>query len=751
MEEENNSERRSKEMEESDGAGNEMIEDSEAVSDKYRLDFALLAPLKLSLFPAKSFPSVVSECGNKDSVLRSEMYEIDSVKGTTTAAPKCAFSRNEEMDEYQSQLYSSIETPERKVVMQQTPMTNLALPMGENYQEEDNSFSRREQETNLHSSHSKPLSSMIQRVKQGSLLRRRSSSLPDIDRINLSEEMTGLGVGSELVLNSGELFRSESSSHQLHSQHYNEDLAILGTAMGSKSSSPYHDRVGALKSKTICGKTYSCSTTSLSYAEKEKPLTGMRSLPRINRSPMNDMSASTSSVRIPSHKGPITLAMSAVECAGSFGDLMNLMQFGGCSRNSPTNSEILAAAVPLETVTRSPSKTTMSTYQQSLGSQSNFSGEFVTSSISASDLHSQQIHQQLASPANFNRSVPKLNIHCAEDDGDDDKELEMVSWSNIPRSKSGTGYYRAKEEDTRSNRSLNRLYVIHGVDENEGLILATPEESLSRASSHSFSRSQSLSHSSSEASIDSGSIRLHSLHSEWGSGAPGNDPTRSSSSCCGVNLRSSPVPQSPPYEQSPSSSMKSYRGGPEAIENETNPTRRRSRSRSPNFLEGATAEIEQTSGRKREKSPKSPNRIDRPYLTRKDGVSNNNISAISRKGFYKPSASSASNSSMPCANIASRTNVSSPTITSDRKTGKTKASSGKIRKDENKYYLNDNDSQEQHNFQARHYTRAGGGVIMPTAVERAKRLSQLIQQRQHTQLQFSLNIVMVRVQTNESF
>jgi hypothetical protein len=130
--------------------------------------------------------------------------------------------------------------------------------------------------------------------------------------------------------------------------------------------------------------------------------------------------------------------------------------------------------------------------------------------------------------------------------------LEMVSWSNIPRSKSGTGYYRAKEEDTRSNRSLNRLYVIHGVDENEGLILATPEESLSRASSHSFSRSQSLSHSSSEASIDSGSIRLHSLHSEWGSGAPGNDPTRSSSSCCGVNLRSSPVPQSPPYEQSPS-------------------------------------------------------------------------------------------------------------------------------------------------------------------------------------------------------
>jgi len=62
----------------SETPSDEMIEE---VSDKYRLDFALLSPLKVSLYPAKSFPSVVAECGNRDSVLRLAMEEIEFPEG----------------------------------------------------------------------------------------------------------------------------------------------------------------------------------------------------------------------------------------------------------------------------------------------------------------------------------------------------------------------------------------------------------------------------------------------------------------------------------------------------------------------------------------------------------------------------------------------------------------------------------------------------------------------------------------------
>lgn len=309
----------------------------------YRLDFALLSPLKVSLFPAKSFPSVATECGNRDSILRLEMDEIEF--GESAMFPPS----------------SDCSPPERRVMMQQKEMTSCLTPtekivLEQNHDTGSSSVRKTPAPTPL----------VVRRVKQGSLLRRRSSSLPDIDRISFPQIM-GPGVDVDSV--KSELDILPPSNEIMEGSELNK------SQVGAKNNGKTLDSL--FKSNTICSKTYSSSSASLCFTRREndvnggrylhgKPLTGVQSLPRINRSPTsNDTIISSSSpLNIPSsrynNKSPIKLAMSAMECAGgggnagSFGDLMNLLQFGS-SRNSPTNSEILAAAVPLETVTKSSS------------------------------------------------------------------------------------------------------------------------------------------------------------------------------------------------------------------------------------------------------------------------------------------------------------------------------------------------------------------------------------------------------------
>lgn len=665
----------------------------EEVPDMYRLDFALLSPLKVSLFPAKSFPSV-TECGNRDSILRLEMNEIDLGKSFPS--------------------HDQVSPPfEERTMMQQKEMTSRLgssekIRLGQNH---ETVFGHINSPPNQEP---KVEALVIKRVKQGSLIRRRSSSLPDIDRINLPQQiMMGADVDADFIKSELDIF-----SHI-------EDETRSTLPNNGKNSKPLDS---LFKSNTICAKTYSSSSASLSFSKRNenymylhgKPLAGVQSLPRINRSPTpNDTysrKGGSSPLNIPSspNKSPSKLGMSGAEStgAGSFGDLMNLLQFGSC-RNSPTNSEILAAAVPLETVTTRSPITSHRVLGEAPSTSSNSSSQI---SITGSFFQSTPpwISNSSCASTLYNGAVPRLNICSAEDENDVEGSLQNPL-------KQGTYVYEEQHEKrSRTNKSLrHRLCAVQGVDEKDGIIITT-RESLSRPSSQS-SPSPSLCHSSSETSIESAaSFRIHSSHSEANLGT-----IPMSSSCCGVNLRNTPTPTSPPYETSPS--LLSKVGTPEALDLQQ-PCQ--SPKCPPHFL-GAATEIERNRSRKPEKSPKSPQRIDRSYLARKNGVQNNNINTIAGKDSSK----SGSNESFP------KVKASRSTFSPGKRLGKILKTRTPNCQEHVKSYDTENNSQDSFRFDGKNSGR--NQKVLPT-VERAKRLSKLIQQRQHTQLQFSLNIAMVR-------
>lgn len=309
------------------------------------------------------------------------------------------------------------------------------------------------------------------------------------------------------------------------------------------------------------------------------------------------------------------------------------------------------------------------------------------------------------------------------------------------REETRSGETDGQSSPSRGNyRSLHRRFVVQGVDDKDEIIISTPESlSTSRASSRS-SQSPSLSRSPSCSSSSETSIESFRIHSSNSDSTLGNIPT--SSSCCGVNLRSSPTPTSPPYESSPSHSKSGTRSGtPETfiargLEGHRPTPSPSGSSKCPNFLETPTAEIEQSPGRKRGKSPKSTKRIDRSYLTRKNGVQNNNISMSTHKDLYK----SGSNDSF--AKVKAKVNN---TFSPAKRFGKILKSHRKPDAQEHGKYFGGNENYLQDSLQSSSVSQNPGKNPkgLPT-VERAKRLSKLIQQRQHTQLQFSLNIAMVR-------
>lgn len=440
-------------MEESSEGNESRNSVADDVSLNYCLEFGLLFPLKVSLFPVKSSPSVLLDAGSCEPILL-------LVDGDPTVSDR---SGNEISAE-------------------------IADMPGQGVQ--------------------------LRRKNRKSLMRRRSTSVPDLDKLTL------LPTNSPSHLLDNAKFHYPSTSTTSPSQNFyhnaphcliecdneqnqnacNSHYAITGNENWRSNrtdndnllrTSPYQHHLQA-RSRDAMG----------------IQISGAKSLPRIaqlvedsqlRRNQTQHKSGSLTT--LPSF--PTSPLKNSDGHAGSIGDWMN-----DIIKNRQEDQR--QVPLPLDTVTNQKRTSTQTSFHSGTTATERSSN---TNSIGLSSSPSPP-----GSHCPSSKSIPKLNIYAVEGSSPvvENEESRISIGSSV--------------------RSLNRLFVIHGYDDNEGVITISGPGTPSRRSS----RSRSGSFTGSETSASS--FRIHSR---------GESPVPllpSSSSCCGVSLRGSPLPTSPPYQ-----------------------------------------------------------------------------------------------------------------------------------------------------------------------------------------------------------
>lgn len=484
--------------EESQVEGTSKSTDEEENSLNYCLEFGLLFPLKVSLFPVKSSPSVLVDSGTCEPVV--VMMEED-----------CSVERRRESQTSHYQYFG-----------------HDSDGCSGNVNQQDAELRRK--------SHRR------------SLMRRRSTSVPDLDKLVF---VSRLDNHNNLVFQYPS--SSTTSPHQ-HVHHHPPHCVIecdnANSPHGCEDvyNSDNHSWRSNGDNQQATGHTHNPNRSHLnlnySYLHPESRghngsnpvlITGAKSLPKIaNWNGDASMRAnanqhkSGSLADLPSFSMPPSNNTPSPSGGhlGSIGDWMNEINRyrREGQRQGPSSSEMLAAAVPLETVT---------TYKRKLTETSSYSGTTTTSD----DWNKNSIGPTCSLSPRENscfstKSVPKLNIYAVEGD------VDVFEGSSSEDCETPGSTLRSGHSSIQ--RSLNRLFVIHDYNDSDGVITISGPTTPSRRSS----RSRSGSFTGSETSAIS--FRIPSR-----SESPEPTPVHHSHSCCGVSLRgSSPLPTSPPYQTS---------------------------------------------------------------------------------------------------------------------------------------------------------------------------------------------------------
>ncbi|CAG7822723.1 unnamed protein product [Allacma fusca] len=519
------------------------------VAAEYHIDYALLFPLKASLFPVKS-SSLLEQCGNRDTILRLVIEDCE-----------------------EERLYSK-------------------------------AFG---------------FSSDRRSSRRGSLLRRRSTSLPeDIDRL---------------------------------------------------VSSPPPNVRGA-----ECGGVNCPGKAGGLFGIKEHE-DGLHSLPRINRS-KNPRSEEFSEL---CRRGLSRSGLDSKGSCGSFGDHMNEFGYGSHqSINTLSGSQQLIPNVTLRTAPASG--------RRPVSADPSCPISAFTASLQDGDR---------------TLSIPKLNVCEAESDG------PLIT-------RSSDRDYRFR---TLTVAGRNRAARVIGIDEVGGFLVKTPDSvSVNSCTSVNYSPSPSLSHSSSfsDEEIRSGSpsIRINS------GGSPTQVKITNSSSCCGVNLRrhesspfrrkggrSSPIHLTLDHSTS-CPSLEQQQQQQQHHLGKDNRGARNNGSQSPgssyqragtscdnNRAETGTASFDKV--------------INRSYLVRKNGVANNSMTRLSEMDTVS------NTSAIPVQIQITEDQISSPCVEGQ----------------ELEQEVEDEEGEEEEDCFTKAYHHSEN---VPT-VERAKRLSRLIQNRRQSE------------------
>lgn len=490
--------------EESQAEGTSRIStDEEEDSLNYCLEFGLLFPLKVSLFPVKSSPSVLVDSGTCEPVV--VMMEGD-----------CSVERRRESQTSNHHYFG--------------------------HESDGCSGHVNQQDVELR-----------RKSHRRSLMRRRSTSVPDLDK---------LVFVSKLDNHNNLVFQYPSSSttspHQ-HVQHHPPHCVIECDNANSphgcedeynsdnptiSNNSWRSNGENLLATGHIHNSNHSHLYLNYPYLHPESRghkgsnpvlISGAKSLPRIAnldgdaslRKNVNQHK-SGSLADLPSFSMPPSNNTPSPSGGhlGSIGDWMNEINRyrREGQRQGPSSSEMLAAAVPLETVT---------THKRKLTETSSYSGTATTSdgwnknSIGPSSSPSPRESLCLST-----KSIPKLNIYAVEGD------VDVFEGSSSEDCETPGSTLRSGHSSIQ--RSLNRLFVIHDYNDSDGVITISGPTTPSRRSS----RSRSGSFTGSDTSAIS--FRIPSR-----SESPEPPPVHHSHSCCGVSLRgSSPLPTSPPYQTS---------------------------------------------------------------------------------------------------------------------------------------------------------------------------------------------------------
>lgn len=701
----------------------------EEPSVHYCLEVGLLFPLRVSLFPVKSSPSVLVDHGSLDPTLlmmtgnNCSIQDLEQTDGIDNGA--CASD------------YGAVE---------------------------------------------------LRKKPRRSLMRRRSTSVPDLDKLILipafSNHILDNGVYQyPACANSNESSHNGCYNHPNciiecageHSPNNNEDTPDYRQGMGwfpnnsrgdnllPHHHSHYYAHHPCQGPSYINPSHLSSSSTTLGKGSTPILITGAKSLPRIAHIHHRDARVvpvsqkSGSLATLPSFSGtaaaPGSLPRNNVPPSGhtgSIGDWMNdIMKYRQEGQKPAlSSSEMLAQAVPLETVTPTKHKRNFTDTFSFQSTATTSGGEF----SAESNKNSMEPSSTSPSPPgshNFSLiSIPRLNICPVESD------VEVFDDTSSP------DHAELSESSLRSAySSMHRLFVIHGYDESEGVITisapATPSRLSSRSRSGSFTGSET-----------SGSFRIHSR-----SESPGPGAVPSSSSCCGVSLRGSPLPTSPPYQSACSDSVSSRHCISRASTGSTSTTANMAnctgfggrcsdsalRDESGSSPTGSSACFEDAADVFFNDGSEPPSSIDYSFRARKKGIAGGRQGIIGMAIFNGPdqhpellsreisdslkgkeghrSGSPKSNhhhQPLPGTKLVSVRKRSRVELrTGTRAGGPQNIAGGEATVSSIcgscKGHLEDNDKCTQLE------------VIMPTS-ERAKRLSRLIQHRQHLQLQYSLNL-----------
>lgn len=664
-----------------DREGTEAIKDEEETGLNFCLEFGLLFPLKVSLFPVKSSPSVLGEgCLNED-----DDFKLES---TCLASP--TYSNG------------SCEAAGGEVE--------------------------------------------LRRKIRPSFRRRRSTSVPDLGGVILVPPF-----GSGYVLdNTMFQYSTSSTPSPRHNHHHQSPHCVIereNTLSHKSCSGDYANDGNRSRASGNVAVSSNYLTTSSSAnlldlnsvtenrRESSNPiLVGAKSLPRIarlheeERIEENDGKFKTGSLStLPSSYGttkPLTPSPSGSHM-GSIGDWMNDPRYRG-HKIGPTNSEVIAEKVPLATVTK-PKK-------QFLERNSFQSGTTTDSSFIMDSFGMLYSPSSPGSHCCGTNSIPMFNIY----------PVDGVFDASSPEQDQPEPTLRSGGS---SVRSLNRLVV---VNENNGMIFfsgpPTPSRHLSRSRSGSFTGS--------EASCNSS--RIHSRSESPVQTVP------ASSSCCGLSRRGSPLPTSPPY-QSPCPDAVISRHCFSASNNSLKCPSFRGSTGGGSSTRGSTSSF---GGRE---SPTCPGELKLPHETENVfGEDTTDFPAIEPQlRVRKPGIVGMTFSS---GNIggAMLSEINSPEISTSCRLNEEAASingSDSLSQKSNHYHQQPSEKLvcvRKWSGESRRVVVAATGtlpgsrctsqghpedtdkcadlhVVLPT-IERTKRLSRLIEHRQHLQLQYALNM-----------
>ena len=446
------------------------------------------------------------------------------------------------------------------------------------------------------------------------------------------------------------------------------------------------------------------SSSGSTGGETRKPsISGVNSLPRINRSKITADSRGFLATNFGMRSSPVgscslTAAHSLKDFKGSFGDLMNIAGYGNRTQVYLT----LARSVPLETVAGTNSPTPSCPISA------------ITASLPCHDSVT---------------SIPEMNISRMTSDTEDDRQSSTCSGSDyspqyVPHTPTLTADF-SREMTPGSERSSGvAVYSVKSdgrafSNENELGVVMNTSETFSTHKSDTMSDYSPPSHSA--------SFRIDSCDSSV------SVKIASSSSCCGVNLGRPMCPRrnSPPYITSefstscPTLAHKKEKHSHHHHHHRKNQRRQQNQRRRSESPEGkVVAQHISRQMHERERSPKGG--TNRAYRARKNGVPDN-LMIIAQQ---QPTAYMA---------LSSLSYENTPAATSTNASGT--PDDYEIRR---RRHSTERDSIDDEIRSEWSRNNSVDSSYVPT-VERAKRLSRLIRDRQEAQRVVSF--VQVRIKS----